>query len=302
MFFEKTINVGGLFPPYMTPKQIINPLPHDKRYAKRHHLFVEANKRVKKPSFWYDDAWGSADAVTALADGYVEDINGKTLVLINHQKKDIKYLPYLTRFDYDYAKRVARKWKKIGYREGVFLTLTLDPKRFSSFSQAYTALLWGWNKISTAMRKKFPQVIGYARVVELQESGNPHLHVLIFGADFVSIEWIRKLWEERYRLGEQINIKKIENDKGAIRYLLKYLLKAFAGNTEDGVQKAFRQKALLWAVNSRGWSVSGSLISLISNRPIQTSGDSGWLFLGAFPAECVKFSYFEFLVWVGFDT
>ena len=287
----------------MSPRQVINPLPRDKRYAKRHHLFVEANKLVKTPSVvGYDNAWGVGDTVEALANGYVLDITNKVLVLINHQKKDIKYLPYLTRFERDYGKRIARKWKKISYREGIFLTLTLDPKRFFSFSQAYTALLWGWNKISTAMRKKFPQIIGYARVVELQESGNPHLHVLIFGADFIAIEWIRKLWEEKYGLGTQINVKKIENEKGAIRYLLKYLLKAFAGNTEDTVQKAFRQKALLWAVNSRGWAVSAALVSLISKRPIQTNPLSGWVFLGAFPIECERFSYFEFLVWAGFDT
>jgi len=287
----------------MTTQQVLSHVVDDKRYAKRHHLFLEANRFVKKPSILgYENAWGSMDAVTALARGYVQDIKGKTLVLINHQKKDIKYLPYLTRFDYDYAKRIARKWKKIGFREGIFLTLTLDPKHFFSFEQAYSRLLWGWNKISTAIRKKFPQSQGYARVVETQESGNPHLHVLIYGVNFIAIEWIRKLWEEKYQLGTQINVKKIENDKGAIRYLLKYLLKAFAGSTEDTIAKAFSQKALLWAVNSRGWAVSGNLISLISQRLIQTNPDSGWLFLGAFPIECEKFSYFEFLVWVGFDT
>jgi len=284
-------------------RQVINPLPPDKLYVKRHRLFLEANKAVRKPSILgYENAWGSMDEVEAYAVGYLLDVKDKVLVLINHQKQDIKFLPYLTRFDPDYAKRVARKWKRIGFREGIFLTLTLDPKRFSSFSQAYTALLWGWNKISTAMRKKFPQSQGYARVVETQESGNPHLHVLVYGVNFIAIEWIRKLWEERYRLGEQINVKKIENDKGAIRYLLKYLLKAFAGSTEDEVQKAFRQKALLWAVNSRGWAVSGNLVCLISNRPIQTGLGSGWIFLGAFPIECAKMSYFEFLVWEGLNT
>jgi hypothetical protein len=284
-------------------QQVINRFPNDKRYGKRHPLFLEANKEVKKPSIiGYQNAWGSMDTVTALAKGYHMDITNKTLVLLNHQKKDIKFLPYLTRFDHDYAKRIARKWKKISYREGIFLTLTLDPNRFCSFEQAYRALIKGWNKISTAMRKQFPQLKGYARVVELQESGNPHLHMLIFGVDFIAIEWIRQLWEEKYKLGNQINIKKIENDKGAIRYLLKYLLKAFAGNTEDTIDKAFTQKAMLWAVNSRGWAVSSSIISLISNRPIQTNPNSEWVFIGAYPIECAKFSYFEFLIWAGFDT
>ena len=239
----------------------------EKRYPdtiKRHLLFLEANKAVKKPSlFGYQNAWGSRDLVTALAKGYVIDVSRKVLVLINREEEKIKFLRYRTRFDADYGKRIARKWKRIRYREGIFLTLTLDPKRFCSFAQAYSALEWGWNRIATAMRKRFPTIKGYAKVVELQESGNPHLHVLIFGVDFVPIEWIRQLWEEEYQLGTQINVKKIVNDKGAIRYLLKYLLKVFSGNGEEGEDKAFLQKALLWAVNSRGWSVSQSLISLI---------------------------------------
>ena len=274
----------------------------NKHYARRHVLFLKANELTRKENDSYKDAWGCGDTVEALALGYWEDIGNKVLVVINHVEKEIKYLPYRTRFDYDYAKKIARKWKKIGYHEGIFLTLTLDPKRFSSFDQAYRGLLWGWNKISTAMRKKFPQIKGYARVVELQESGNPHLHVLIFGADFIAVEWIRKLWEEKYQLGVQIKVKEIQNDKGAIRYLLKYLLKAFAGKTLDEKDKAFRQKALLWAVNSRGWAVSGSLISLISDRLTQTKSSGFWVFLGAFSKDCVGFSYFEFLEWAGFVT
>ncbi len=283
--------------------QVLSRVVNDKRYEKRHRLFLEANRAVRKPSILgYQNAWGCADEVEAYALGYMTDIKNKVLILLNHEKKEKKCLPYLTRFDLDYAKRIARKWKKISYREGIFLTLTLNPNRFCSFEQAYSAMVAGWNKISTAIRKKFPQLKGYARVVELQESGNPHIHALLFGVDFIAVEWIRQLWEETYKLGNQINVKKIENDKGAIRYLLKYLLKAFSGKTPDENDKAFMQKALLWAVNSRGWAVSSSLISLISQRPIQTSGDSGWVFLGAFPVECEKLSYFEFLVWAGFST
>jgi len=44
--------------------------------------------------------------------------------------------------------------------------------------------------------------------------------------------------------------------------LLKYLLKSFKGNDDETKRKAFKQKALLWALNSRGWTVSKSLVSL----------------------------------------
>ncbi|MDT7906377.1 MAG: protein rep [Sulfolobales archaeon] len=163
-------------------------------------MFLEANRVVRRPSI-YDNAWGSADEVEAYAKRYKEDVTNKTLVLINHEHQKIEYLPYKTRFDDEYAKRIARKWKKVGYTEGIFLTLTLNPNRFSSLHQAYTGMIEGWNKIVTAIRKRYPNFIGYVRVVEFQKSGNPHLHIMLFGVDFVPVEWIRELWENHYGFG-----------------------------------------------------------------------------------------------------
>lgn len=98
-------------------------------------MFLEANRVVRRPSI-YDNAWGSADEVEAYAKRYMEDVTNKTLVLINHEHQKIEYLPYKTRFDDEYAKRIARKWKKIGYTEGIFLTLTLNPKQILKFASS----------------------------------------------------------------------------------------------------------------------------------------------------------------------
>jgi hypothetical protein len=36
--------------------------------------------------------------------------------------------------------------------------------------------------------------VGYARVVEFQEAGNPHIRAMIFGdIDFIPADWIRGL-------------------------------------------------------------------------------------------------------------
>jgi len=275
----------------------------NKHYARRHGLFLKANELTRKESrSGYGNAWGCGDTVEALALGYWEDIGNKVLVVINHVEKEIKYLPYRTRFDGDYGKRIAKKLKGIGYTEGIFVTYTLNPNRFPSLYEAYKSEMEGFNKMITAVRKRYPNFKGYVRVVEFQENGNPHIHVLLFGVDFIPVEWMRELWEKHYRLGTQINVKRIDNQKGAIRYLMKYLLKAFKGEDSEEAKKAFRQKALLWALNSRGWAVSKSLISLISDRPIQTQSSGFWVFLGAFSKDCVKFSYFEFLEWAGFVT
>jgi len=54
----------------------------------------------------------------------------------------------------------------------------------------------GFNKMITAVRKRYPNFKGYVRVVEFQENGNPHIHVLLFGVDFIPVEWMRELWEK----------------------------------------------------------------------------------------------------------
>jgi hypothetical protein len=282
--------------------------PSNKRYDRRHRLFLKANaltKKPNKPSLFgsgYENAWGVGDTIEALAKGYLLDIEDKVLVIINHVDKEIKYLPYKTRFDADYGKRIARRLSKIGYPNGVFFTGTLNPRQFSNLNEAYESLMDGLNKFLSAIRKRYPNYKGNVRVIEFQANGNPHVHMLIFGVDFIPVEWLRELWEDKYQLGTQINVKRIDNPKGAIRYLLKYLLKTFSGESSEEVKKAFRQKALLWALNSRGWAVSKSLFSLISERLTQTNGVSNWVFLGAFSRDCVGFSYFEFLVWAGFVT
>jgi hypothetical protein len=271
-----------------------------KSYDNRHELFLKANRLTRKPSlFGYENAWGCAEDVLVYAEQYVQDVKSKTIVLVNFEEQKIMYLPYRTRFDDDYGKRIARKWKKIGFTVGIFITLTLNPRLFSSLYEAYTSLIKGLNKMITAIRKRYPNFKGYARVVEFQESGNPHIHILLFGVDFIPIEWIRELWEERYQLGTQINVKRIENQKGAIRYLIKYLLKAFRGKSNEEVQKANMQKALLWALNSRGWAISKALFSLISNRPTQTQSSGYWVYLGVYPIECVGFSFVEFMAYIG---
>jgi hypothetical protein len=270
------------------------------KYYDRHELFLKANALTKKTSvFGYENAWGCAEKVFAYAQAYVGDVSGKTIVLVDPSEKEIIYLPYRTRFDEDYGKRIARKLKGIGFTEGIFLTLTLNPRLFSTLHEAYVSMISGFNKIITAVRKRYPNFKGYVRVVEFQESGNPHLHVLLFGVDFVPVEWIRELWEERYQLGTQINVKRIDNQKGAIRYIMKYLLKAFKGESSEEVEKANMQKALLWALNSRGWAVSKSLISLISNRLTQTKSSGFWVYLGVYPIDVVGLSYVEFMAYVG---
>ncbi|MEM3859173.1 MAG: hypothetical protein QW478_07160, partial [Candidatus Micrarchaeaceae archaeon] len=124
--------------------------------------------------------------------------------------------------------------------------------------------------------------IGAVRVVETQESGNPHLHVLLLGQiNFIPAEWLRELWEKHYGLGTFVNVKQIENTKGAIRYLLKYLVKNLMRDPYDSIQ-INQTQALLWADNRRQYAVSKALLYLITKGLTQTAKNSEWICLGAF--------------------
>jgi len=112
-----------------TPEQDAIYAASDKSFAGRHRLFLEANRVVRRPSiFGYDDAWGCGSEVLALALEYIRDVKNKTLVFINHEHKKVKYLPYRTRFDSEYAKRIARKWKKNNLYGGHISDVDIEPQ------------------------------------------------------------------------------------------------------------------------------------------------------------------------------
>jgi hypothetical protein len=235
---------------------------HAPRHRGRNHFWVEANRIVRTPNINYLNAWGCASVVAALALGYVQEVRDLVIVLINYELGKKLVIPYTTRFDEHYMYRVVRKLRRISYDSGLFMTLTIDPKRYQSYDRAITALVKSWNKLLVNIKKRYPLFAGYVRVIENQKSGNPHLHVMCFGVPYIAVDWIKELWDEHYNAGSIVNIKEIEDCQGAVRYLLKYFTKSFSQADDSESTTASNIQALLWATGRRQWSVSRSLISL----------------------------------------
>jgi len=100
-----------------------------------------------------------------------------------------------------------------------FLTLTLDPKKIQGNSVSY--LRGVFNKFRLYLRRKFGSPIKYIAVLEFQQSGIAHLHVLV--DRFIPQNWISESWSALGG-GNIVDIRYVDVHRIA-RYVSKYLTK-----------------------------------------------------------------------------
>lgn len=122
---------------------------------------------------------------------------------------------------------------KKGYRDRYnqkFLTLTVPGKEYRKKhtpAQALVHVNSSFNKLRTAMRKKFGW-FAFFRILEKQQDGYPHFHVLLSGQNIAKkevLEYIETLWCGEYGLGF-VRLNVITEDLlHGIRYATKYLTK-----------------------------------------------------------------------------
>ncbi|MEA3295526.1 MAG: hypothetical protein U9Q27_00050, partial [Patescibacteria group bacterium] len=207
--------------------------------------FKKAIDRVKEESFNYENAWGSLDDVNLFASLYQESIEDKKIVLVDREQEKALVLDYFTRFSENYLKRVRRKlWSisKKKFRYASHLTLTIDPKFFSSLKQAWRGIQQRSNILLTRIRKKYPR-IKFLKTAEFQKNGAPHLHVLLLNAPYIPHEELEAMWKLGFISIRQVSVKK------GLNYIIKYITKADEQNTN-----------LLWALRARCYSCSRGLL------------------------------------------
>lgn len=277
----------------MSQAAVIQP-PKPRR--SRHWAWREAHDRTKQCAFKpnqeiYEDAWGQAPEILKLAEIYKSAIQDKAIVLSNSCDDRVLVLPYYTRFSEGYYPEKARELRRlINFDDATFLTLTVDPHRFSCLFDAKRALSEGWAKLRDAMDKDVERntghVVGWDKnfiaVPEFQESGNPHLHVLLKDCRWIDVDWLRNLWEAEYGVGTFVHVERVHgNRKKVINYLLKYLFKG----ANNG-----RHLALLWALNARAFSCS---LAILDNQKTKcdklgVSSECQWFLVGIYPLAICK--------------
>ena len=120
------------------------------------------------------------------------------------------------------AKRYKRAIRELAEAQKLnrFLTLTLDPKSMDHEDPvAYINKVFG--KWRTYLKRKFGVSIKYIRVLEFQQNGNPHFHILV--DRFISQAWIKQSWQA-VGGGRFVHIQFVDVHRIS-RYLSKYLTK-----------------------------------------------------------------------------
>lgn len=118
---------------------------------------------------------------------YEDDVSHKRLVFMHKTEDKLKILPYTHRFLEHKVKEKLRDFDRLWeiasskYKFAVFLTLTLDPKTYSNLKEACKLISESWNRLMSYFTKKFGFRPTYIKILEPQDSGNPHLHVVFFG-------------------------------------------------------------------------------------------------------------------------
>lgn len=151
-----------------------------------------------------------------------------------------------------------------------FLTLTLNPKRiqedYANNTHKYITKLF--NHFLTSLKRKyrfnFKEKLRYVWVIEFQNNGNAHLHILM--NQFLPIKFIRKLWV--YVGGGHImKIMKVKTMKGIGAYLTNYLVKGLKSHTEG--EKCFRFFERRYSISQTCIRPKKSINPIFTNLPEQ---------------------------------
>jgi len=128
------------------------------------------------------------------------------------------------------AKQVNRIQRLLDYpkRARYLITLTVDPKRFTSDHLAHQGLKESWNIIRKRLQRINKDVEGLT-ATEPQKSGNPHMHILLWNIHIPNyLKWASKTYEVSTG---HINIQPVRaGNNGAVSYLAKYLGKGTKEN------------------------------------------------------------------------
>ena len=112
------------------------------------------------------------------------------------------------------------------------LTLTVDPSRYPSNELAHKDLGRAWNQLRTEITQRYGR-FSYVWVREEQDSGNPHLHVIV--SRYLPWQWVQSAWD-RIGAGSVVDIRKV-NTRKAGHYLAKYLAKDAMAGLPAGVHR-----------------------------------------------------------------
>ncbi|PMQ00696.1 MAG: hypothetical protein CBR30_09810, partial [Dictyoglomus sp. NZ13-RE01] len=270
---------------------------HESKYSAREYV---EHKRVLGLRDW--------ELLFGFFEDYIDDVDKRILVFRNEFTGEFLVKRYSHRFQRRYLRKVRNKFDRVfesassKYKTGVFLTLTLDPKTYKSIREGIAIGSKAWNRFMSRLRKKLGFRPPYIRVLEFQDSGNPHYHVVLFGIDSIGDHYELTEYLKKIGFGEIHYEYKIVNrngnwewsnprhkptklhNHGVKDYLKKYIEKMF--NYDIGVNSTEARVddykiALYFALDSRFFTYSYALYT----TPKTGSHEYGWVFIGSYSIE-----------------
>jgi len=258
---------------------------------------------------------------------YLEQIDGRWNILKNINGNHPEYLlaPYKTL--YNSSERVDDNWRRYHvswqnateeYSNAVQITLTTDPKRFDSLQEMADATSENFNRFMSWCRRRlanrceevgtdghrigecphceeFADRPDYVKALEWTDAGRPHLHVILFGINWlapqreIADQWskyqaavvdVRSVKKKPVRNGDGISVGDHEfawfsngnsDDKDAQKnekaHMGKYLGEQMPANESISVTRQrveddddhLWKTAMFWATQKRFWSCSQDL-------------------------------------------
>jgi hypothetical protein len=137
------------------------------------------------------------------------------------------------------------------------IELTIDPKKCMRYHDEFWLLTCGWHRLCSWLKRRYGEY-AYFRVLEIQKSGRPHLHVLLRGVTWIDEGELSDLWDS-YGCGEIVYVKRVDskNNINISSYVMKYVNKTLLAENK-------RFSAVLFASNKRLFSMSAECQDLIS--------------------------------------
>lgn len=201
---------------------IINEVKFAQTLNRMHPLRGEARAILARKKRLSDSDWRDLNLI--LRD-YIFDVSQKCLVFYSPEEFTSQkwlFLPYQHRF---LKKRLKKKLKEYDlvwdnasskFDKGIFVTLTLNPKSYSNLLEASKLSRKLFNKFMFLLSRNLGFRPVYICNFEPQKSGNPHIHLVIFGISEIPI--ISKSKKDVIRF-----ILRHKDDKEFLEYMRKSL-------------------------------------------------------------------------------
>ena len=186
------------------------------------------------------------------------------------------FIRCINRFSSHYKRMLWKKLRMLQYIDwDLKLDLTLDPKGFLCLEDEFKFITKAWAKLRSWLLKRYGH-FEFFRVLEVQKSGRPHLHILITGILHISHKDLSAIWH-KYG-GGWVWIRSISN-VNAVWYVIKYVNKSLQDDN-----RAYA--ALLFASNKRMFSMSQNLVAMLCIR--RRIKEGGWTYEGTVHATVVR--------------